>query len=665
MTGGTTGRSAARPLGLDDLPRIPEVFSLALAPDGSRLAFLIEVADEAANRIRHRLVVLDLDGDGRPQGPLRTVARGGSKLGAPRWSPDGDRLAFVDDRGGTAQVWTWDASTGERRTLTAHPGGGLGSPAWSPDGRALAVIADAAQRLDDPVPVEEKDPRRRVARVRGIRHRVEGRGWLSADGPRRHLWLVDAGDGTMRQLTDGDAEVEAPAWSPDGRSIAFMADRSPERDRHFGGEQIHAVEVATRAVHRLTAEGVTGANPAWSPDGTRIAYLRSESPLQVDGHLERLWVAEVATGREACWSAGIDRPVGFRPGGYRTPSAPAWTPDGAAILQLLADGGVTHLARFTAGGVERLTDGRVVVAAFSPSADRSRVALLRSDATTPAEPWLWQAARPTRRLWAAWPRALGAARPVAAEHAVVERPDGTRIERWLLLPVSAGRAPLVLLVHGGPHNAFGERLLPDAQLLVGAGHAVLLVNPRGSGGSSEAFGRAVVGDWGGADLADLLAALDAALAAHPDRLDPARTAIMGGSFGGFMATWAITTTDRFACAVAGAPVTWPEGMAWTSDIGPTWSRAEQAGHAESPSPLAHAARITTPLLLYHGESDLRVPIGQSEALLAAITLAGGEAELLRVPGEGHVLPGDASPVHARLVREAILAFLARHLQPAS
>lgn len=653
-----------RPLTLDDLPRIPEVFSLALSPDGSRLAFVIETTDETTNRARHRLVLLELDQDGRPRGGTRTIARGSTKLGQPRWSPDGSRLAYVDDPSGLPQLWAWTTATGARRPLTTHPNG-IGSPAWSPDGASLVVIADAAQRMTDPVPLDESDPRRRVVRVKGLRHKVEGRGWLTIDGPRRHLWLVDAATGSLQQLTEGDAEVGSPAWSPDGRAIAFMADRSADRDRHFGGEAIHVVDVTTRAVRRLTAEGVTCGNPAWSPDGGRIAYLRSESPLQVDGHLERLWVADVASDEERCWTRDHDRPIGFRPGGYRTPTAPSWTPDGAAVLQIAADGGRSHLARITADRVEHLTQGREVVAAFTSSDDRARVALLRHDPTTPAEPWLWQPGRPTRRLWPTWPRALSRAQRVDPAPFTIDRPDGTPIDAWLLMPPPApagDQTSLVLLVHGGPHNAFGERFTPDAQLLAAAGHTVLLVNPRGSGGYGEAFGRAVIGDWGGEDLADLLAALDHVLAAHPDRLDPARTAINGGSFGGFMATWAITQTDRFACAVAGAPVTWLEGMELTSDIGLTWSRAERGAlDASDRSPLAGAARIRTPLLLYHGESDLRVPIAQSEALLAAITTAGGEAELLRVPGEGHVLPGDASPVHARLVREAILAFLARHL----
>jgi dipeptidyl aminopeptidase/acylaminoacyl peptidase len=248
---------------------------------------------------------------------------------------------------------------------------------------------------------------------------------------------------------------------------------------------------------------------------------------------------------------------------------------------------------------------------------------------------------------------------------------------WLTLPPagapdrrSAAGLPLAMTVHGGPHNAFGETFYADIQLDAAAGYAVLAVNPRGSGSYDEAFGRSVVADWGGADYADLMAALDAVIDAADPPIDSARLAIGGGSYGGFMACWAITQSDRFAVALAGASATNLETEYGTSDIGPTWLRAEQGGSPldieaayRGRSPIRFANRVRTPVLLYHGEADLRVPIEQSEQFFTALTALGRDVELVRVPAEGHVLPGGASPVHARAVREIVLEWLERYLDP--
>jgi dipeptidyl aminopeptidase/acylaminoacyl peptidase len=194
------------------------------------------------------------------------------------------------------------------------------------------------------------------------------------------------------------------------------------------------------------------------------------------------------------------------------------------------------------------------------------------------------------------------------------------------------------------------------------------VNPRGSGSYGESFARAVVGDWGGADFEDILAVLDDVLADDDARIDPRRTAITGGSYGGFMACWAITQTDRFAVAVAGAPITNFESEYGTADIGPTWFEREQAGTPwavggayGARSAIRFVDRVRTPVLLYHGEADLRCPIEQSEQFFSALTALGQEVELVRVPKEGHVLPSHASPVHRRLTREVILEWFGRYL----
>ena len=384
---------------------------------------------------------------------------------------------------------------------------------------------------------------------------------------------------------------------------------------------------------------------------------------------------DVVTGDETCWTASMDRAVGFRPGGYRTPSRPAWAPDARSVVQIMSDGGTAQLVRIDASTVTPLTEGRHVIAEFAADRSGSRVAFLGSDATTPMELWRWDAASGVDRVRGWNDALLRAVTPAAPRRLAVDRPDGLRIEAWLYVPAgqvpgpkAARGLPLVVIVHGGPHNAYGETWNAEIQLLAGSGYVVLAVNPRGSGGYGEAFARSVVGDWGGGDFADILAVLDTVVAGREPAVDPARLGITGGSYGGFMSCWAITQTDRFAAAVAGAPVTNLESEFGTADIGPTWLRAEQTGAPwegapayRARSPLHFADRVRTPLLLYHGEADLRCPIEQSEQFFTALTAHGSDVELLRVPAEGHVLPGEASPVHRRLVREAILDWFGRYL----
>ena len=669
-------------MNLDDLTRLVDVREPQLSPDGKRVAVVLETVDEAANQLRRKLVVFDVDRPSRQ----RTIATGTGKLGAPRWSPDGERLAYLTDRrtkDAKAQLEVRQVGTGRgagrgATRLTAVPTG-VASPAWAPDGRALAFIAVGADRAGDEVPVVETDPRKRVVRVRGHRHRMEGAGYHAIGDPWPHVWVVPAGGGEARQLTDGPFDDADPVWSPDGTRIAFLSDRSKDRDRHFGGEAVHVVGVATGKVRRLTPEGRTASLPSWSPDGKRIAYLRSESPNRLDGHHHRLWVATVSTGRETCWSEDIDRSVGIRPGDYQTPSRPVWAPDGESIVHLLADAGTTQLVRFHADAIEWCTGDSHIVEEISADEGLCRAVLLRTDAVTPSDLWLWTADdRPIRRLVGWNDDWLIGQDVIRSERVSVERADGSgfSIEGWLTAPEppssvrgSRSKMPVVVIVHGGPHNAFGERYAADIQLWASAGYAVLGVNPRGSGSYGESFARAVVGDWGGADYEDILAVLDEALATRT-HLDPKRVAITGGSYGGFMSCWAITQTDRFVLAVAGAPITNLESEYGTADIGPSWFENEHQGtpwtareRFVARSAIQFVDRVRTPLFLYHGEADLRCPIEQSEQFFTALTTLGREVEFLRVPGEGHVLPSDASPVHRRIVREAILEWFERYLGP--
>ncbi len=656
-----------RPLTLTDLTSLRTVSDPRISPDGRRVAFVVETIDPAANAVRSAIWLVEADASAPPR-PLTSDTFLDSQ---PRWSPDGRVIAFVSNRSGTRQVWLLPMEGGEPRRLTDHPLG-AGEPCWSPTGDRIAFLAAGPDRRGDPVAIEETDDRRRVLRIRTHRHKLDGQGFFGAQ--RTHLWLISLDGGPAVQLTDGPFDDAMPAWSPDGTRIAFISDRSADRDTHYGGGAVHLVDVATGTVRQLTSERHRAASPAWSPDGRQIAYVSADAPDDASAATARLWVLPADGGEPRCLTADLDRSVGHRPGGYLTPSPPVWQPDGTALLYLLGDGPSTHLVLFGPDGRRALTDGRRVVLSFSVDRSGRRAALLVTDPVTPPEVWLWtaeaEAIRPLTTLNAAWLARVVLAQP---EDLRLRRPDGMVIEGWLLRPPvpSAGQLPLILTVHGGPHNYFGDTFSFDHQLLAAHGYAVLLVNPRGSGGYGEAFARAVLGDWGGEDLADLLAVLDHVVARGDPPIDPARLGITGLSYGGYMTCWAISQTDRFAAAVAGACIANLISFFGTSDIGASWGLREFGGppHARldwylARSPLLQAERIRTPLLLYHGEADLRCPIEQSEQMFSVLRQLGRTVEFLRVPAENHgILNG--SPAHRLAVRQAILDWFARYLAPAA
>lgn len=652
-----------RSLALGDLARFVAVQEPQISPDGRSVAYVVESIDLTANATRSAVWLVPFEG-----GEPRRLTSGAGKDTSPRWSPNGQRLAFVSDRDGTRQLYVMPLDGGDAVRLTDHPVGAE-NPRWSPDGRRLAYIADGADRRGDPIPKIEKDGRKRTLRITGHRHKHDGRGFR---GPAsRHVWLVDlpAASGPTdtptagEQLTDGAFDDAAPAWSPDGRTIAFVSDRSAERDRHFEGGAVHLIEVASRELRRLTPEEGRATNPSWSPDGKQVAYVGAMTADEANPSDLHLYVMPSDGGEARDLSAGFGRSVGLRPAGYLTPSAPVW--HGGGLLYLANTGGSTHLWRFGAEATQ-LTRGRH--ATYELSVSGERVACLIADPRAPAEVWGWTAESGLCQLTAHnAPLLADLALPAPRRHRF-RAEGGPPFEGWLLAPPGDGPFPLVLSVHGGPHNLFGDTWNFDHQLYAAQGYAVLYVNPRGSGGYGESFAGRVVGDWGGGDFADQLAALDAVLNAESPKIDPTRLAITGSSYGGFMTCWAVGQTDRFAAAVAGACISNLTSFFGTSDIGATWGMREFGGAPHerldwylAHSPIRHVRNVTTPLLLYHGEDDLRCPIEQSEQMFTALHQLGKTAEFLRLPGESHAALSAGSPIHRVEARKAVLEWLARYL----
>ncbi|HLH47283.1 MAG TPA: S9 family peptidase, partial [Acidimicrobiales bacterium] len=559
----------------------------------------------------------------------------------PRWSPDGAALAFVADRGEGAQLHVASLEGGDPRCLTSAPHG-LAQPAWSPDGRRLAYVARTGEWTE---PSERSAVERSAPRVvRGLRYRFDGIGWF--DERRSHLFVVDAErDGAEpEQVTDGDWDDVDPAWSPDGRSLAFASDRSARRaDEEHRDVWVVAARGAPAVPRprRLTRGRGTAGAPRWSPDGTRIAYIGHEHD-DGDSAANTHVLVVPAAGKEPprSLSAALDRTVW---GLVRAPGATqVWEDGGESLLFLAADGGTLALYR------TRVDDPKPEPVV---TGDR-QVTALHAAAGTVAFTSQWSSELPevhvvdgdgTRRISDVNADLRREVRLAPTRRQTHRAEDGTLIESFVVSADARPQgAPCLLEIHGGPHGWHPQvTMLGLYQSLASEGYIIVLPNPRGSHGYGEEFASACVGDWGGADFADLMGAVDHLV--ERGIADPERLYVAGYSYGGFMTSWVVGHTDRFAAACISAPVTDVLSMWGTTDIpnfntyelgGLPWERPE--AYAER-SPITYVRDVTTPVAIFHWEGDLRTPMGQSEELFQALRKLGREVVFVRYPDGFHIL----------------------------
>lgn len=631
------------PITPQDLYRFEWIDHVRFHPAGDRVAYQVGWADAEERENRSRILVRSLGADGRP----RELAPGPNDS-SPEWSPDG-ALAFLRRMGRRTQVFVLAGEGGEPTQLTSLPDG-VGSFRWSPDGSQIAFVAatlgNAEGVVEDPRPPESERQVRRtpVARVVSrFDYKFDGRGYF--DGRRHHLFVVDRSGGEARQLTAGDWDVESFSWAPTGNRLAISANAEPDGDRNL---ETHAYVVALDGTMRKLTDGMAVESVEWSPDGRRIAFV---APLSIDaGRLERGWFLDVDSGEVTCVTESWDRSVGDTiitdmRGGHDLPLR--WSAGGERLMFPTSGPGRSGIAEVAASAqVRELVGGARRIYDFDVHGDR--LAFLASDPSGPGDLYVQDGAG-ERRLtqlngWLA-ERYLAKPEPIT-----FSAPDGWQIEGWLLKPEgfdAARKHPLVLEVHGGPHGQYGWAFFHEFQVLAGMGFCVLYVNPRGSDGYGEAFRKACVRDWGGADYRDLMAAVDYALS--QGFVDEARLGIGGGSYGGFMTNWAIGQSTRFGAAVAMRSISNLVSDYAQNDIVP-WSQAEM-GPPPWPdldqlwrqSPIRYVQNVTTPLLLIHGEMDLRCPISQAEEMFGALRLLGKEVELVRFPEESHDLSRSGRP----------------------
>jgi dipeptidyl aminopeptidase/acylaminoacyl peptidase len=563
---------------------------------------------------------------------------------SPRWSPDGSRLAFLRSiDGDPAQVAVIPIDGGEARIVTDFE---LGVEAleWSPDGDSLAMVAVTYD--EDWAELDEEDRKRRPRRISRVPYRYDNRGWTH--DRRRHLWIVRPdGSEDPRCLTSGEFDEESPAWSPDGSRLAFLSDRDPKQGL-VSGNDVWEVDIATAELTQVTDRGFWSF-ASYRPDGILHLLGNRDSRYPVNHYLHR----RESDGDLTALTEDLDRgSVSLAAG----PAAIRW--DGEDAIVGLEDSGTFGLVKVHPDGVsERLVEDRIVVTGFDPG--RGRIVWTATSWDSPGEVF-----SDGNQLTSLNDSDLGLVEP---DHFRVDS-DGYEIDVWAYLPDGEEKVPLLLNIHGGPASQYGHGFFDEFQVYAGAGYGVVACNPRGSSGRGSEFVKSVRGDdWGVVDLTDVRAAVDGALGRH-SRLDDGRMGVMGGSYGGFMTAWMIGQEDRWESAVVErALISWTS-FAGTSDIGGVFP--ENYLLASYPDawetwwrkgPLALAENVSTPTLVLHSENDLRCPIEQAEQYFMALLRNGTTAELLRFPDEGHEMSRSGKPRHRQERFEAILDWHGRHL----
>jgi dipeptidyl aminopeptidase/acylaminoacyl peptidase len=609
-----------------DLYSLKDVSDPRVAPDGSRVAYVVTSYDEKEDAQNADLYAAPTAGGDA----VRLTSHKKSDT-TPRWSPDGRFLAFLSDREKKSQVYLLDMRGGEAVRLTDYKAS-VADVAWSPDGTRLALVVSDA----DPDDVEadgkadDKERKPRPIVIERLQFMRDTEGYLRE--LRKHLYVFDLRTKKSEQITSGPYDDSEPAWSPDGRSIAFTSNRTPDSDANFNSD-IFVVDAKAGATPRaVTSDPGADASPAWSPDGRSIAYIAGGDPKDIWYATTRIAVVPATGGAFKQLTAALDRNV----------YTPRFTPDGRFVLFIIEDGGNKHLGRvaLAGGAVERIVAGERDVQGYDVGR-RGEIAVLESQPHQPAEISLVAPAG-LRRVSHANDEFLTGIRLAHVERFEFKSSDGSvTIQGFLTRPPDAASGtylPTILRIHGGPTDQFTTEFHFEWQVLAARGYAVVACNPRGSSGRGRDFAHAIWADWGHKDFEDVMGAVDHAIAAGI--ADPDRLGVHGWSYGGMLTDHVITKTTRFKAAMAGASEanyladfgTDHYQREWETELGLPWKNREQWLKI---SPWFDIEKVKTPTLVMCGSADMNVPLLNSEQLYQALRRVGVPTTLVIYPDEYH------------------------------
>ena len=628
-----TVETAKRMLTVDDYFRIRDVEDPQLSPDGEWVAYTVTTHDLDQDKNEERVWMA-------PTGGGDAIALTAEEYSSshPRWSPDGKYLAFLSERSDEKkQIWILNREGGEAQELT-NTVQDVDDFAWAPGSdRMVLVLQDptpdeiAASKLRDPADYKAK-PRPWV--IDRLHFKEDEIGYL--DHRRKHLYVFLMSDHSMRQVTSGDYDDEAPAWSPDGKRLAFESNRSEEPDLNFNTDIWTVAGDNTdegKTPARVTTNPGSDEAPAWSPDGKWIAFTSQVEPKLFWYATTHIAIAPAGGGEEKLLTKALDR----------NSSVPRFSSDGKWIYFIADDDGTQNVLRVPAQGgeMQRPIGGRLMVDAYSLGADGTIAAQIGVP-DRPDEIYLERAGGgELERLTKTNDTVMAQVKLGEVEYVHFKSKDGTTVAGYLTKPVDyqAGQKyPTLLIPHGGPVWAHYAEFKFQSQLLAAQGYAVLNPNPRGSTGYGEDYCKAIFADWGDKDYQDDVAMVDYAV--EQGIADPEKLGVGGHSYGAISTNFILVQTTRFKAAISNAGeflyiTNYGHDLysrEWEYELGLPWEHREGW---ERISPFNKVTRITTPTLIMGGDVDWNVPINNGELMYETLRRRGVPTMLVVYPGEYH------------------------------
>jgi dipeptidyl aminopeptidase/acylaminoacyl peptidase len=625
-----------------------------ISPDGKLVAYVVTKIDRAQNRRNSSIWMVATDGSRAPWQFTTSPQTSNS----PRWSPDGNSLAFISSRPEStapagagadqprSQVWLLTMAGGEAKRVT-NLKNGVSSFRWSPDGTRLVVISrmGPSDNRGDSRSGEAKD-RSDVRHYKNTSYKFNDSGWF--DDRRTHLWVVEVKSGALKQITGpddwNDWNDSDPQWSPDGKRIAFVSNRTGKEYEENRNSDVWVINAdGTGTLTKISDHDESDNQPRWSPDGKTIAFT---GEVHERDH-PKIWLAP-ATGGSASVLAANNLDL--------IPGQLEWSDDGKSLYFETGVKGELHLFRadVPTKTVTQITSGPRAVRNVDFNFRSGKMVYLANDFKHLDDLYISDLNGKNERKLTNLNEALWKQIQFAdVERFIYKSADAWDIDGFIVKPIGwqpDKKYPLVLSIHGGPAGQYGVDWYHEFQVYAAKGYAVLFTNPRGSTGYGQKFERGIVNEWGGKDYLDVMNGLDAALQKYP-WIDQDRMGVTGGSYGGFMTNWIVGHTNRFKAAVTLRSV-----VNFISDEG---TRDGAYGHTPDfggdlfekfdlywdRSPLKYAKNVKTPTLILHSDNDFRVPIEQGEQWFRALKHFGVTTEIVMFPRENHNLTRTGEPKH--------------------